>query len=65
MKKDAGAPRSVGTINGLSLEAIAALKPDLILVDAGIPCPKNQAWRGGRDKGVTKRVRRSGCGAAA
>ncbi|MEV6651092.1 iron-siderophore ABC transporter substrate-binding protein [Streptomyces sp. NPDC051219] len=31
LKKDAGAPRSVGTINSLNLEAIHALKPDLIL----------------------------------
>ncbi|MET9516523.1 iron-siderophore ABC transporter substrate-binding protein [Streptomyces sp. NPDC002994] len=31
LKKDAGAPKSVGTINSLNLEAIAALKPDLIL----------------------------------
>ncbi|OEJ27112.1 ABC transporter substrate-binding protein [Streptomyces agglomeratus] len=31
LKKDAGTPRSVGTINSLNLEAIAALKPDLIL----------------------------------
>ncbi|MDJ0462850.1 iron-siderophore ABC transporter substrate-binding protein [Streptomyces sp. H27-C3] len=31
LKKVAGSPRSVGTINSLNLEAIAALKPDLIL----------------------------------
>ncbi|MGC5363974.1 ABC transporter substrate-binding protein [Streptomyces sp. DT24] len=31
LKKDAGTPKSVGTINNLNLEAIAALKPDLIL----------------------------------
>ncbi|MCP3816594.1 iron-siderophore ABC transporter substrate-binding protein [Streptomyces sp. A3M-1-3] len=31
LKKDAGAPKSVGTINSLNLEAIHALKPDLIL----------------------------------
>ncbi|MFD3525377.1 ABC transporter substrate-binding protein [Streptomyces sp. NPDC058653] len=31
LEKDAGSPKSVGTINGLNLEAIAALKPDLIL----------------------------------
>ncbi|MFG3287035.1 ABC transporter substrate-binding protein [Streptomyces sp. NPDC048111] len=31
LKKDAGDPKSVGTINSLNLEAIAALKPDLIL----------------------------------
>ncbi|MFG2758366.1 ABC transporter substrate-binding protein [Streptomyces wuyuanensis] len=31
LKKDAGSPRSVGTINNLNLEAIAQLKPDLIL----------------------------------
>ncbi|KMS85573.1 MULTISPECIES: ABC transporter substrate-binding protein [Streptomyces] len=31
LKKDAGSPKSVGTINSLNLEAIAALKPDLIL----------------------------------
>ncbi|MFC9608420.1 ABC transporter substrate-binding protein [Streptomyces niveus] len=31
LKKGAGSPSSVGTINGLNLEAIAALKPDLIL----------------------------------
>jgi iron complex transport system substrate-binding protein len=31
LKKGAGDPKSVGTINSLSLEAIAALKPDLIL----------------------------------
>ena len=31
LKKTAGAPRNVGTINSLNLEAIAALKPDLIL----------------------------------
>ncbi|HET6857133.1 MAG TPA: iron-siderophore ABC transporter substrate-binding protein [Streptomyces sp.] len=31
LKKAAGAPKSVGTINSLNLEAIAALKPDLIL----------------------------------
>ncbi|MFJ4919436.1 ABC transporter substrate-binding protein [Streptomyces sp. NPDC088725] len=31
LKKDAGAPKNVGTINNLNLEAIAALKPDLIL----------------------------------
>ncbi|MBL1288000.1 iron-siderophore ABC transporter substrate-binding protein [Streptomyces sp. For3] len=31
LKKDAGAPVSVGTINSLNLEAIAGLKPDLIL----------------------------------
>ncbi|MFD4246600.1 ABC transporter substrate-binding protein [Streptomyces sp. NPDC058525] len=31
LKKDAGDPKSVGTINSLNLEAINALKPDLIL----------------------------------
>ncbi|MGW2205491.1 ABC transporter substrate-binding protein [Streptomyces sp. NPDC001774] len=31
LKKDAGAPKSVGTINNLNLEAIANLEPDLIL----------------------------------
>ena len=31
LKKDAGNPKSVGTINNLNLEAIAGLKPDLIL----------------------------------
>ncbi|MCT6776580.1 iron-siderophore ABC transporter substrate-binding protein [Streptomyces sp. CS7] len=31
LKKDAGAPKSVGTINSLNLEAIAGLRPDLIL----------------------------------
>ncbi|MEV8287079.1 iron-siderophore ABC transporter substrate-binding protein [Streptomyces niveus] len=31
LKKGAGSPKNVGTINGLNLEAIAALKPDLIL----------------------------------
>lgn len=31
LKKDAGNPKSVGTINSLNLEAIAGLKPDLIL----------------------------------
>ncbi|MDQ8701309.1 iron-siderophore ABC transporter substrate-binding protein [Streptomyces sp. LHD-70] len=31
LAKDAGKPKSVGTINALNLEAIAALKPDLIL----------------------------------
>ncbi|MFG2559797.1 ABC transporter substrate-binding protein [Streptomyces sp. NPDC048496] len=31
LKKDAGNPSSVGTINNLNLEAIAGLKPDLIL----------------------------------
>ncbi|MFD6988680.1 ABC transporter substrate-binding protein [Streptomyces sp. NPDC059943] len=31
LKKGAGSPRNVGTINGLNLEAIAALQPDLIL----------------------------------
>ncbi|MFF9806534.1 ABC transporter substrate-binding protein [Streptomyces coeruleorubidus] len=31
LKKDAGSPENVGTINNLNLEAIAALKPDLIL----------------------------------
>ncbi|MEU1127715.1 iron-siderophore ABC transporter substrate-binding protein [Streptomyces sp. NPDC005899] len=31
LEKDAGKPVSVGTINSLNLEAIAALKPDLIL----------------------------------
>ncbi|MGX1884672.1 ABC transporter substrate-binding protein [Streptomyces sp. NPDC055287] len=31
LKKDAGTPKNVGTINNLNLEAIAALKPDLIL----------------------------------
>ncbi|MEU9119359.1 iron-siderophore ABC transporter substrate-binding protein [Streptomyces sp. NPDC048506] len=31
LKKDAGHPRSVGTVNGLNLEAINKLKPDLIL----------------------------------
>ncbi|MFF2650191.1 ABC transporter substrate-binding protein [Streptomyces sp. NPDC058045] len=31
LKKDAGEPENVGTINSLNLEAIAALKPDLIL----------------------------------
>jgi iron complex transport system substrate-binding protein len=31
LKKNAGSPKSVGTINNLNLEAIAALKPDLIL----------------------------------
>ncbi|MGR8010796.1 ABC transporter substrate-binding protein [Streptomyces hypolithicus] len=31
LAEDAGKPKSVGTINSLNLEAIAALKPDLIL----------------------------------
>lgn len=31
LRKDAGDPKSVGTINNLNLEAINALKPDLIL----------------------------------
>ncbi|MFD9910311.1 ABC transporter substrate-binding protein [Streptomyces sp. NPDC059063] len=31
LKKDAGSPKDVGTINALNLEAIANLKPDLIL----------------------------------
>ncbi|HEY9439233.1 MAG TPA: iron-siderophore ABC transporter substrate-binding protein [Streptomyces sp.] len=31
LEKDAGNPKSVGTINNLNLEAIAGLKPDLIL----------------------------------
>ncbi|GAA2358559.1 iron-siderophore ABC transporter substrate-binding protein [Streptomyces cuspidosporus] len=31
LKKEAGDPKNVGTINNLNLEAIAALKPDLIL----------------------------------
>lgn len=31
LKKDAGEPKSVGTINSLNLEAIAGLQPDLIL----------------------------------
>ncbi|MBT2366360.1 iron-siderophore ABC transporter substrate-binding protein [Streptomyces sp. ISL-10] len=31
LKKAAGSPKSVGTINSLNLEAIAGLKPDLIL----------------------------------
>ncbi|MFI1827033.1 ABC transporter substrate-binding protein [Streptomyces sp. NPDC020412] len=31
LKEAAGSPKSVGTINSLNLEAIAALKPDLIL----------------------------------
>jgi iron complex transport system substrate-binding protein len=31
LKKEAGSPKNVGTINNLNLEAIAALKPDLIL----------------------------------
>ncbi|MGW7070131.1 ABC transporter substrate-binding protein [Streptomyces sp. NPDC054855] len=31
LKKDAGDPKDVGTINALNLEAIANLKPDLIL----------------------------------
>ncbi|MDG4864212.1 iron-siderophore ABC transporter substrate-binding protein [Streptomyces sp. T-3] len=31
LKKAAGSPKDVGTINALNLEAIAALKPDLIL----------------------------------
>ncbi|GAB2622223.1 iron-siderophore ABC transporter substrate-binding protein [Streptomyces capparidis] len=31
LKEDAGEPAEVGTINSLNLEAIAALKPDLIL----------------------------------
>ncbi|WP_409062647.1 ABC transporter substrate-binding protein [Streptomyces sp. SYP-A7185] len=31
LKKDAGNPKDVGTINALNLEAIANLKPDLIL----------------------------------
>ncbi|MEU4066124.1 iron-siderophore ABC transporter substrate-binding protein [Streptomyces wedmorensis] len=31
LKKDAGTPKSVGTINNLNLEAIADLQPDLIL----------------------------------
>ncbi|MGC0330672.1 iron complex transport system substrate-binding protein [Streptomyces sp. SAI-170] len=31
LKKDAGHPENVGTINNLNLEAIAALEPDLIL----------------------------------
>jgi iron complex transport system substrate-binding protein len=31
LKKDAGEPKSVGTINSLNLEAINTLKPDLIL----------------------------------
>ncbi|GHH86511.1 ABC transporter periplasmic component [Streptomyces sulfonofaciens] len=31
LRKEAGTPKDVGTINSLNLEAIAALKPDLIL----------------------------------
>ncbi|MEV7086813.1 iron-siderophore ABC transporter substrate-binding protein [Streptomyces sp. NPDC093085] len=31
LKKGAGEPKNVGTINNLNLEAVAALKPDLIL----------------------------------
>ncbi|MFI8432622.1 ABC transporter substrate-binding protein [Streptomyces sp. NPDC079020] len=31
LEKDAGSPKSVGTINNLNLEAIAGLEPDLIL----------------------------------
>ncbi|MCX4706391.1 ABC transporter substrate-binding protein [Streptomyces sp. NBC_01373] len=31
LKKDAGTPKNVGTINNLNLEAIAGLQPDLIL----------------------------------
>ncbi|MGO4757728.1 ABC transporter substrate-binding protein, partial [Streptomyces sp. 2MCAF27] len=31
LKKEAGDPKNVGTINNLNLEAIAGLKPDLIL----------------------------------
>lgn len=31
LKKDAGTPKNVGTINNLNLEAIAGLEPDLIL----------------------------------
>ncbi|MEV0639405.1 iron-siderophore ABC transporter substrate-binding protein [Streptomyces sp. NPDC050619] len=31
LRKDAGSPKNVGTINNLNLEAIAGLKPDLIL----------------------------------
>ncbi|WP_128381490.1 ABC transporter substrate-binding protein [Streptomyces cavernae] len=31
LKKDAGSPKNVGTINALNLEAIAGLQPDLIL----------------------------------
>ncbi|REK87027.1 iron-siderophore ABC transporter substrate-binding protein [Streptomyces inhibens] len=31
LEKDAGHPKSVGTINGLNLEAVNKLKPDLIL----------------------------------
>lgn len=31
LKKGAGSPKNVGTINGLNLEAVAALKPELIL----------------------------------
>lgn len=31
LKKEAGAPKDVGTINALNLEAIAGLEPDLIL----------------------------------
>ncbi|MEV8627723.1 iron-siderophore ABC transporter substrate-binding protein [Streptomyces sp. NPDC051079] len=31
LKKDAGSPKSIGTINNLNLEAIANLQPDLIL----------------------------------
>ncbi|AWW41525.1 ABC transporter substrate-binding protein [Streptomyces cadmiisoli] len=31
LKKDAGSPKNIGTINNLNMEAIAALKPDLIL----------------------------------
>ncbi|MEU5342592.1 MULTISPECIES: iron-siderophore ABC transporter substrate-binding protein [unclassified Streptomyces] len=31
LKKDAGGPKDIGTINALNLEAIAGLKPDLIL----------------------------------
>ncbi|GLY80414.1 ABC transporter substrate-binding protein [Actinoallomurus iriomotensis] len=31
LKNDAGTPKNVGTINNLNLEAIAGLKPDLIL----------------------------------
>ncbi|WP_351230414.1 iron-siderophore ABC transporter substrate-binding protein [Streptomyces sp. NPDC002133] len=31
LKKEAGSPKDVGTINNLNLEAIAQLKPDLIL----------------------------------
>ncbi|MFC8126389.1 ABC transporter substrate-binding protein [Streptomyces sp. NPDC057302] len=31
LKKDAGSPKDIGTINALNLEAIAGLKPDLII----------------------------------